>query len=157
MATIEILPVSSEFVVQPTGCYVMLHVGLDPSQIQEVNSSPLIVRDGDRFELSNDIWIERLDEETAKHVQTACEPPHYKIDSVGHDHHLYAFIMRVPERQQTRFDGLDVLHAVSARITSAVLRRSASSTRGLMVMPCSAILQAPVRVSIATLCPSRSI
>jgi hypothetical protein len=112
MATIEILPVSSEFVVQPTGCYVMLHVGLGPSQIQEVNSSPLIVRDGDRFELSNDIWIERLDEETAKHVQTACEPPHYKIDSVGHDHHLYAFIMRVPERQQTRFDGLDVLHAV---------------------------------------------
>ena len=112
MATTEALPASSEFVVLPRGCYVMLHIGLGPSQLQEMSGSPLIVRDGDRFELSDAIWIERLDEETAKHVQTACEPRHHKIDSFGHDRHLYAFVMRVPERQQTRFDGLDVLHAV---------------------------------------------
>lgn len=112
MAATEVLPASSDFVVLPRGCYVMLHIGLGPSQLQEMSSAPLIVRDSDRFDLGDDIWIERLDEETAKHVQTACEPSHYKIDSVGHDRHLYAFVMRVPERQQTRFDGLDVLHAV---------------------------------------------
>jgi len=112
MATTEALPASSEFVVLSGGSYVMLHIGLGPSQLQEMSGSPLIVRGSDRYELSDDIWIERLDEETAKHVQTACEPSHYKIDSVGHDRHLYAFVMRVSEHQQIRFDGLDMLHAV---------------------------------------------
>ena len=101
-----------ELKILPRGCYVILHIGLGPSQLQEKSSSPLIVKEGERFELSDDIWLERLDENTAKHVQTACDPPHYKIDSADHDRHLYAFVMRVPEQQQIRYDGLDILHAV---------------------------------------------
>src|SRR5271170_2875357 len=108
MATSEIVTETSKFKILPRGCYVILHIGNGPSQLQEKNSSPLIVKDGDRFELSDDIWLERLDEQTAKHVQTACDPPHYRIDSADHDRHLYAFVMRVPERQQTRYDGLDI-------------------------------------------------
>ena len=114
MATAENLKASSELSVLPRACYVILHIGLGPSQFQELNGSPLIVRDSERFDLSDDIWLERLVETTAKHVQTACDPPHYKIDGVDYDRHLYAFVMRVPERQQTRFDSLDVLHAVVA-------------------------------------------
>jgi hypothetical protein len=114
MATTETLQASSELSVLPRACYVILHIGLGPSQLQEPYGSPLIVKDGDRFELSDDIWLERMEEKTAKHVQTACDPPHYRIDGVDHDRHLYAFVMRVPERQQTRFDGLDLLHAVVA-------------------------------------------
>src|SRR5580692_1785880 len=84
MATTETLQASSELSVLPRACYVILHIGLGPSQYQELDGSPLIVKDGDRFELSDDIWLERLDEDTAKHVQTACDPPHYKIDSATH-------------------------------------------------------------------------
>ncbi len=90
----------------------MLHMGMGPSQFQETSSSPLIVKEGNRFELSDQIWLERLDENTAKHVQIACDPPHYRIDNANHDRHLYAFVMRVPERQQTRYGGLDILHAL---------------------------------------------
>lgn len=101
-----------ELKILPRGCYVILHIGLGPSQLQEKSSSPLIVKEGDRFELSDDIWLEMLDKDTAKHVQTACDPPHYKIDSADHGRHLYAFVMRVPEQQQIRYDRLDILHAV---------------------------------------------
>ena len=101
-----------ELKILPRGCYVILHIGMGPPQLQEKVGSPLIVKDGNRFELSDDIWLERLDEDTAKHVQTACDPPHYKIDSADHDRHLYAFVKRVPERQQSRYEGLDILDAV---------------------------------------------
>lgn len=103
---------SSQFKPLPRGCYVILHIGMGPSQFQEENGWPLIVKDDERFELGDDIWLERLDENTAKHVQTACNPPHYKIDGADYDRHLYAFVMRVPEHQQTRYDGLEALHAV---------------------------------------------
>jgi len=73
----------------------MLHIGVGPSQFQKISHSPLIVKDGDRFELSRDIWLERLDENTAKRVQTACDPSHYRIECINHDRHLYAFVMRI--------------------------------------------------------------
>jgi hypothetical protein len=50
----------------PKGCYVILHIGLGPSQAQTDSGQNLIVRDGERFGLRDDIWIERLDESAAK-------------------------------------------------------------------------------------------
>lgn len=96
----------------PKPCYVILHIGRGPTLAQDADGFQLIVSDGARFQLREDIWIERLDESTAKNVQRACEPAHYKIDREILDRHLYAFVMQVPHRQQTRYDGLDTLHAV---------------------------------------------
>jgi hypothetical protein len=101
-----------ELIEFPKGCYVMLHVGAGPSWPQQAAGPELIVRDGERFQLTDDIWIERLDEATAKNIQQACEPPHYKINKEIWDRHLYAFVMRVPDLQQTRYEGLDILHSV---------------------------------------------
>jgi len=70
------------------------------------------VREGERFELREDIWIERLDESTAKNIQQACEPACFRINRDIWDRHLYAFVMRVPDHQRTRYDGLDILHSV---------------------------------------------
>jgi hypothetical protein len=103
-----------EFKEFPKSCYVMLHIGTGPSQIQESTGSQLIVNDGERFQLRDDIWIERLDESTAKNIQQACEPAHYKINKDIYDRHLYAFVMQVPDRQETRHDGVDILHSVVA-------------------------------------------
>ncbi|MGA3333333.1 MAG: hypothetical protein ABSC62_04120 [Terracidiphilus sp.] len=96
----------------PRPCYVILHIGRGPTQAQDAGGFQLIVPDDTRFQLREDIWIERLDESTAKNVQQACEPAHYKINREIWDRHLYAFVMQVPDRQQTRYDGLDTLHAV---------------------------------------------
>jgi len=72
------------------------------------------VKDGQRFALSDEIWIERLGEELAKNVQKACEPPHYNIDSAERDRHLYAFVRRVPDGETRTYEGLETLHAVLA-------------------------------------------
>jgi hypothetical protein len=64
--------------------------------------------------LSDDIWIERLDEQLAKHIQKACEPPHYDIDSVEQDRHLYAFVRRVSAVEKSNYEGMDELLAVVA-------------------------------------------
>lgn len=98
----------------PKACYVILHIGTGPSQDEEKHGLAVIVKDGERFALSDDIWIERLEEQVAKKVQTACEPPHYRIDNAGHDRHLYAFVRRVPDRETRRYEGLEILHAVLA-------------------------------------------
>lgn len=95
-------------------CYVILHIGLGPSQDDESSGVALIVRDGERFALSDDIWIERLEEQAAKNVQKACEPPHYNIGAAEHDRHLYAFVRRVPEGETRRYEGLEILHGVLA-------------------------------------------
>ena len=63
----------------PRGCYVVLHVGRGPSSYQEANDG-LIVQDGERFQLRDNVWIERLDKSTAKNIQQACEPAHYRIN-----------------------------------------------------------------------------
>jgi hypothetical protein len=95
----------------PKSCYVILHIGLGPSRAQETSGHGLIVQDGKRFYLRDNIWIERLDEATAKNIQQACEPAHYKINKDIWDRHLYAFVMDVPDRQQTRYEGLEILHS----------------------------------------------
>src|SRR5579859_189988 len=94
----------------PKGCYVVLHIGTGPGKVPE--ASQLIVTDANpRFELSNDTWIERLDEKLAKRIQTACEPPDYNIKKVAHDRHLYAFIRTIPEVELTPHEGLQELLA----------------------------------------------
>jgi len=77
--------------------------------------SPIIVRNGNsRYDLSDDIWIEKLDEQLAKNIQTACEPAHYRIDSAAYDRHLYAFVRPVPLTEKTNYEGMSELHAVIA-------------------------------------------
>jgi hypothetical protein len=95
-------------------CYVVLHVGTGPSEPQD-KIHPLIVRDTNpRFDLTPEIWIQRLDEQLAKNIQTACEPPHHNIDNVGYDRHLYAFVRRVPSVEKDRHEGMSELHAAVA-------------------------------------------
>ena len=99
----------------PEACYVVLHIGNGPSASAEQSGSPLIVSDvRSRFPLSDDLWIERLDEQLAKNVQKACNPPHYKINDAGYDRHLYAFVRRVPSVERSKFEGMTELHAVVA-------------------------------------------
>lgn len=98
----------------PKPCYVILHIGSGPSHEQERNGLAPIVKEGERFPLNDDIWIERLDEHTAKNVQKACEAPHYNIGCSQHDRHLYAFVQRVPEIETRSYEGMELLHAVLA-------------------------------------------
>jgi hypothetical protein len=98
----------------PKPCYVILHIGAGPTHLQEANGPALIVKDGECFPLSDDIWVERLDESLAKKVQKACEPPHYNIGTQEHDRHLYAFVQRVADIEHRPYEGLETLHAVLA-------------------------------------------
>jgi hypothetical protein len=96
-------------------CYVVLHIGTGPTRAAEQSGSPLIVRDGsNRFTLTNDIWIERLDEQFATNIQKACQPPHYNMDDAGHDRHLYAFVRRATAGEKTKYEGMSELHALIA-------------------------------------------
>jgi hypothetical protein len=91
----------------PPGCYTLLHIETGPSHDEEKGRPPLIVTErASRFTLNNDIWIERLDEQLAKNIQKACEPPHYNIHGVEHDRHLYAFVRRFPEIEKSNYEGM---------------------------------------------------
>jgi hypothetical protein len=98
----------------PKPCYVILHIGAGPTHYQEANGLALLVKEGERFALSEDIWIERLEESLAKKVQKACEPPHYNIGTQEYDRHLYAFVQRVADIEHRPYEGLETLHAVLA-------------------------------------------
>ena len=99
----------------PKGCYALLHIGTGPSGIEQKSDSPLVVTDvAKRFVLSDEIWLERLDEQLAKNIQKACEPPHYNIDSEGRDRHLYAFVRQIPDVEKSRYEGMSELFAVVA-------------------------------------------
>ena len=75
----------------------------------------MIVRDSQpRFDLSGEIWIERLDEQFGKNIQKACQPPHLNIQDVGFDRHLYAFVRRVPAVEKSKYQGMTELHATIA-------------------------------------------
>lgn len=98
----------------PKPCYVILHIGAGPTHFQKADGLALIVNEGERFPLSEDIWVERLEEPLAKRVQKACEPPHFNIDTQEHDRHLYAFVQRVADIEHRPYEGLEALHAVLA-------------------------------------------
>ena len=94
-------------------CYVILQIGVGPGRVAP--SDALIVqKNGERFELRDDIWIERLDEEFSKNIQKACEPPHFNIDVEPSDRHLDAFVRRVPKTETRTHEGLAELVATIA-------------------------------------------
>jgi hypothetical protein len=101
---------------QPEPCYVVLHIGNGPSRLAEQQpASPLIVRDeSPQFQLSDDIWIERLDERLARNIQKACEPSYYGAVDVGPDKHLYSFVSRVPKSERTKYGGMSDLKGLIA-------------------------------------------
>jgi len=86
------------------GCYVILHIRPGPPYPDPV-IAPQIAADS-TFELSDDIWVERLDTEFAKRIQQACEPANYNIHNHVWDRHLYAFLREVPEREANRVPGM---------------------------------------------------
>src|SRR6266852_5809831 len=60
--------------IPPEACYAVLHIGTGPSRREEEQAiSPLIVRAGDRFNLNDDMWIERLDEQVARNIQKSLD------------------------------------------------------------------------------------
>jgi len=73
-------------------------MGTEPSY-PDASSSPQIAADAP-FQLSSDIWIEKLDQEIAINIQRACEPANHKIDNQVWDRHLYAFVRREPEHEK---------------------------------------------------------
>ena len=96
--------------------YVMLHIGTGPSATEEASGTArLVVRDeAPIFPLNDNVWIERLDEQFAKSVQQACEPPHFNISLSPWDRHLYAFVRRVETVEATPYAGMGELFAVAA-------------------------------------------
>ena len=99
----------------PHACYVLLHIDHGPSEVEEKSGSSLVVTNTSRcFHLSDEIWIEKLDEKLAKHIQTACEPPHYKIRTCLPDRHLYAFLRRASDAEATKYGGMGELHELVA-------------------------------------------
>jgi hypothetical protein len=91
---------------------VLLHIGTGPSAIEEGAGTSVVVTGTNRFILTEDLWIERLDEETAKNIQRACELPHYRIDNFLYDRHLYAFVRRASGNETD--PGAEELFAVAA-------------------------------------------
>ena len=98
----------------PEPRYIVLHIGTGPSRLEAKSGSQLIVRNRRRFQLTDDIWIERLGKRIAKRVQRACDPPHHNIRSIDPDRHLYAFIRRVAGVEKTKYEGVTELNAVIA-------------------------------------------
>lgn len=95
-----------------SGCYIILHIGTGPSASEEKTGSCLVVRDRlSRFELTDNIWIERLDEQLAIKILRACDPPNYSITKDEWDRHLYAFVRRVPEVEASKYEGMAQLAA----------------------------------------------
>ncbi len=96
--------------------YVVLHIGTGPSRTEEQRAaSPLIVRDeNNSFTLGGEISIRRLDEQLARNIQRACDPPHHGINNEVHDRHLYAFVRPVPTSERSSYEGLTDLGGVIA-------------------------------------------
>ncbi len=98
-------------------CYVVLHMGSGPSRTVERQSpSPLIVReDRSVFQLSDRIWIERLDPELAINIQSNCDPGYYSAGREREqDRHLYAFVSRALAHEKSLYAGMSDLKGVIA-------------------------------------------
>jgi hypothetical protein len=98
----------------PETCYVVLHMSNGPGRQDLQNGLRVIVEDSGRFQLSENIWIERFDRELGQKIQTACDPPHYKINSAGYDRHLYGFVKRVTEPEKSKYEGMSELAGLVA-------------------------------------------
>jgi hypothetical protein len=67
-----------------------------------------------RFQITDDIWMERFDAELGKKIRIACDPAHYNVSDAGYDNHLYAFVRRVPDGERTKYEGVSVLAGLIA-------------------------------------------
>lgn len=90
----------------------MLHIRPGPPYPEPI-TTPQIATDG-RFELSTDIWIEKLNRDFAIKVQKACEPAHHLIADDVWDRHLYAFVRRIPFIESPGHVHLNELHTIIA-------------------------------------------
>ncbi|HWZ53080.1 MAG TPA: hypothetical protein VNW54_16615 [Granulicella sp.] len=88
----------------PDAHYVVLHIGPGRTVLQDVSLTA--IGDAGRFDLTPDIWVERLDADLAKLIIRACDPPHHGINAIEHDYHLYAWVRRVPSYESKSFEGL---------------------------------------------------
>jgi hypothetical protein len=86
----------------PRGAYVVLHIRSGPPYPDQQN--PHIAEAG-RFQLTEDMWIERLENNLAINVQRACEPANYQNDNFIDDRHVYAFMREVLVDQTPREPG----------------------------------------------------
>lgn len=99
------LPLPS-FTMTSSAHYVVLHIGAKLAGPSE--TSLAFIGENGRFDITADIWIERLDSELAKRIISACEPRGI-IETIPTDRHLYAWVRRTPERESRRYEGLQPL------------------------------------------------
>jgi hypothetical protein len=105
----------------PWARYVILHIRSGP-RFPDPVASPQIAADG-RFDLSDEMWIEKLDTEFAANIQRACEPANYKVDNYVRDRHLYAFIRDVPKNEPREVGVVSRDEALIPLRTAVVLSR----------------------------------
>lgn len=96
-------------------CYVMLHIGTGPSRLEtQGDPSSILLGAGKRFMLTENIWVERLDEELAKNVQKACEPANHNISAVQQDRHLYAYVRRITQTEKWNYEAMEAILQIAA-------------------------------------------
>lgn len=95
---------TTEAIHFPRGAYIVLHIRRGPPYPDQQNYPH--IAEGGRFQLTEDMWIERLENDLATNVQRACEPANYQIHNSVHDRHVYAFIREVPANQPPREPGM---------------------------------------------------
>lgn len=99
---------------EPQTCYTILHISNGPGAQDMQHGLRVIVEDSGRFQLTENIWMERFDQDLGQRIQTACEPPHFNISSAEYDRHLYAFVKRVTEPERSRYEGMSELAGLVA-------------------------------------------
>jgi hypothetical protein len=71
---------------------VILHFADYPAKNSEAASAAPPI--AERYYLSDQIWIERLDGNVAKTIALACNPANYNIPIIEQEGHLYAFVRK---------------------------------------------------------------
>jgi hypothetical protein len=95
-------------------CYAVLHISNGPGVKDVQDGLRVIVEESERFQLTEDIWMERFDRDLGQRIQTACEPQHFNISSAGYDRHLYAFVKRVTKPEKSKYEGMSELAGLVA-------------------------------------------
>lgn len=93
-------------------CYIMLHIRPGPPYPDPVTSPQIAATS--RFQLTSDVWIEKLEAGFAKRIQRACEPANLNLDETLWDRHLYAFVRRISPQEAPQYQGLNELFTMIA-------------------------------------------